>query len=163
MIRLVTACPPRRSSRERGARSARSTRRRRRRRTGFPTRATVDVDTEKKESRSDEILDKLDKELIGLKPVKQRIREVADLLVVDRLRQKFGIESTRPTLHMSFTGSPGTGKTTVAWRMAELLDLAKGHLVDVTRDDWSASTSATPPPRPKLKRAMGLLPVPPGE
>ena len=81
---------------------------------------TIDVEAEKKESSSDEILDKLDKELIGLKPVKQRIREVADLLVVDRLRQKFGIQSTRPTLHMSFTGSPGTGKTTVAWRMAEL-------------------------------------------
>ncbi len=97
------------------------------------------MDAEKKEANSDEILDRLDRELVGLAPVKTRIREIADLLVVDRLRQKFGIESTRPTLHMSFTGSPGTGKTTVALRMAELLNrmgyLAKGHLVNVTRDD----------------------------
>ena len=73
--------------------------------------------------------------------------------MVDRLRQKFGIESTRPTLHTSFTGSPGTGKTTVAWRMAELLDkmgyLAKGHLVNVTRDDLVGQYIGHTAPRPK--------------
>jgi probable Rubsico expression protein CbbX len=127
----------------------------------LPDDATVDVAAEKKESSSDEILDKLDKELIGLKPVKQRIREISDLLVVDRLRNKFGIESTRPTLHMSFTGSPGTGKTTVAWRMAELLNrmgyLAKGHLVNVTRDDLVGQYIGHTAPKTKevLKRAFG--------
>jgi probable Rubsico expression protein CbbX len=127
----------------------------------LPDDATVDVEAEKKESNSDEILDKLDKELVGLKPVKQRIREISDLLVVDRLRNKFGIESTRPTLHMSFTGSPGTGKTTVAWRMAELLNrmgyLAKGHLVNVTRDDLVGQYIGHTAPKTKevLKRAMG--------
>ena len=127
----------------------------------LPDDATVDVEAEKKESSSDEILDKLDRELVGLKPVKQRVREIADLLVVDRLRNKFGIESTRPTLHMSFTGSPGTGKTTVAWRMAELLNkmgyLAKGHLVNVTRDDLVGQYIGHTAPKTKevLKRAMG--------
>ena len=127
----------------------------------LPDDATVDVEAEKKESSSDEILDKLDRELVGLKPVKQRIREIADLLVVDRLRNKFGIESTRPTLHMSFTGSPGTGKTTVAWRMAELLNrmgyLAKGHLVNVTRDDLVGQYIGHTAPKTKevLKRAFG--------
>jgi probable Rubsico expression protein CbbX len=127
----------------------------------LPDDATVDVEAEKKESNSDEILDRLDKELVGLKPVKQRIREISDLLVVDRLRNKFGIESTRPTLHMSFTGSPGTGKTTVAWRMAELLNrmgyLAKGHLVNVTRDDLVGQYIGHTAPKTKevLKRAMG--------
>ncbi|HVF13177.1 MAG TPA: hypothetical protein VM942_01190, partial [Acidimicrobiales bacterium] len=78
----------------------------------LPDDALVDVEEERKKSNSDEVLDRLDRELVGLVPVKTRIKEIADLLVVDRLRQQFGIESTRPTLHMSFTGSPGTGKTT---------------------------------------------------
>ncbi len=121
----------------------------------------VDVEAEKKEANSDEILERLDTELVGLAPVKTRIREIADLLVVDRLRQKFGIESTRPTLHMSFTGSPGTGKTTVALRMAEMLNrmgyLAKGHLVSVTRDDLVGQYIGHTAPKTKevLKRAMG--------
>jgi probable Rubsico expression protein CbbX len=127
----------------------------------LPDDAVVDVEAEKKEANSDEILDRLDQELIGLAPVKNRIREIADLLVVDRLRQKFGIESTRPTLHMSFTGSPGTGKTTVALRMAEMLNrmgyLAKGHLVNVTRDDLVGQYIGHTAPKTKevLKRAMG--------
>jgi len=127
----------------------------------LPDDAVVDVEAEKREANSDEILERLDRELVGLAPVKQRIREIADLLVVDRLRQKFGIESTRPTLHMSFTGSPGTGKTTVAWRMAELLNrmgyLAKGHLVNVTRDDLVGQYIGHTAPKTKevLKRAMG--------
>jgi probable Rubsico expression protein CbbX len=127
----------------------------------LPDDAVVDVEAEKKEANSDEILDRLDRELVGLAPVKNRIREIADLLVVDRLRQKFGIESTRPTLHMSFTGSPGTGKTTVAWRMAEMLNrmgyLAKGHLVNVTRDDLVGQYIGHTAPKTKevLKRAMG--------
>ena len=123
--------------------------------------ALVDVEEERKKSNSDEVLERLDRELVGLMPVKTRIKEIADLLVVDRLRQKFGIESTRPTLHMSFTGSPGTGKTTVALRMAELLKnmgyLARGHLVNVTRDDLVGQYIGHTAPKTKevLKRAMG--------
>ncbi len=121
----------------------------------------IDVEAERKESDTDEILDRLDRELVGLVPVKTRIREIADLLVVDRMRRKFGINSSRPTLHMSFTGSPGTGKTTVAIRMAELLKslgyLGKGHLTQVTRDDLVGQYIGHTAPKTKevLKRAMG--------
>ena len=127
----------------------------------LPDDALVDVEEERKKSNSDEVLDRLDRELVGLVPVKTRIKEIADLLVVDRLRTQFGIESTRPTLHMSFTGSPGTGKTTVALRMAELLKnmgyLARGHLVNVTRDDLVGQYIGHTAPKTKevLKRAMG--------
>ncbi|MGH9189481.1 MAG: CbbX protein [Acidimicrobiales bacterium] len=123
--------------------------------------ALVDTEAERRDTNSDEVLDRLDRELMGLAPVKTRIREIADLLVVDRLRQRFGIGSTRPTLHMSFTGSPGTGKTTVALRMAELLNrmgyLARGHLVSVTRDDLVGQYIGHTAPKTKevLKRSMG--------
>ncbi len=84
-------------------------------------RCDRDVRAERQSTDSDDVLQRLERELVGLGPVKARIREIADLLVVDRRRRRFGIESSRPTLHMCFTGSPGTAKTTVALRMAELL------------------------------------------
>jgi probable Rubsico expression protein CbbX len=123
--------------------------------------ATVDVDEERRSTAIDEILDGLDRELVGLDPVKTRIREIAALLLIDRLRNRFGIESTRPTLHMCFTGGPGTGKTTVALRMAKLLKglgyLQKGHLVSVTRDEMVGQYIGHTAPKTKevLARAMG--------
>ncbi|HEV7756157.1 MAG TPA: CbbX protein, partial [Mycobacteriales bacterium] len=103
----------------------------------LPADAQVDLTEVRRETGIDEVLDSLDRELVGLSPVKERIREVAALLLVDRTRARFGIDSPTPNLHMSFTGSPGTGKTTVAIRMADLLHrlgyLRRGHLVSVTR------------------------------
>jgi probable Rubsico expression protein CbbX len=127
----------------------------------LPDDAKVDVSEEEAAVHTKEVLESLDREMIGLAPVKQRIREIGDLLLVDRLRRRFGIESTRPTLHMSFTGSPGTGKTTVALRMSKLLQrlgyLQKGHLVSVTRDDLVGQYIGHTAPKTKevLKRAMG--------
>ncbi|HUR17879.1 MAG TPA: CbbX protein [Acidimicrobiales bacterium] len=127
----------------------------------LPDDAVVDVASEEASVHTQEVLERLDRELVGLEPVKSRIREIGDLLLVDRLRRRFGIEATRPTLHMSFTGSPGTGKTTVALRMANLLHrlgyLAKGHLVTVTRDDLVGQYIGHTAPKTKevLKRAMG--------
>jgi probable Rubsico expression protein CbbX len=123
--------------------------------------AIVDLEEEVRGSQVWDVLDQLDRELVGLVPVKTRIREVASLLLVDRLRRGFGLDSERPTLHMCFTGSPGTGKTTVAVRMANLLHrlgyLAKGHLVAVTRDDLVGQYigHTAPKTREVLKRAMG--------
>jgi probable Rubsico expression protein CbbX len=127
----------------------------------LPEGAQVDLTEVRRETGIDEVLDSLDRELVGLSPVKQRIREVAALLLVDRTRARFGIESPTPNLHMSFTGSPGTGKTTVAIRMADLLHrlgyLRRGHLVSVTRDDLVGQYVGHTAPKTKevIKRAMG--------
>ena len=108
-----------------------------------------------------DILSELDNSLIGLEPVKNRIKETASLLLVDKAREKLGLVSESPTLHMSFSGNPGTGKTTVALKIADLLHrlgyVRKGHLVSVTRDDLVGQYIGHTAPKTKevLKKAMG--------
>ena len=107
------------------------------------------------------ILNLLDEELVGLAPVKSRIREIAALLLIDKLRRNLGISSANPGLHMSFTGSPGTGKTTVGLKMSDILYklgyIKKGHLLTVTRDDLVGQYIGHTAPKTKevLKKAMG--------
>ena len=107
------------------------------------------------------ILNLFDEELVGLAPVKSRIREIAALLLIDKLRKSLGITSVNPGLHMSFTGSPGTGKTTVGLRMSDILYklgyIKKGHLLTVTRDDLVGQYIGHTAPKTKevLKKAMG--------
>nr|YP_009296422.1 putative rubisco expression protein [Thorea hispida]AOM65357.1 putative rubisco expression protein [Thorea hispida]ARX95918.1 putative rubisco expression protein [Thorea hispida] len=127
----------------------------------FTDDTLVNLQEEYKKTQIQEVLNELNQELIGLVPVKTRIREIAALLLIDRLRYSLGLLSGHPGLHMSFTGSPGTGKTTVAMKMADILHrlgyIKKGHLMTVTRDDLVGQYIGHTAPKTKevLKQAMG--------
>jgi probable Rubsico expression protein CbbX len=126
-----------------------------------PGQTTPDARATLEDSRVHDVLDELDRELVALSPVKTRIREIAALLVIDRLRENMGLSAERPSLHMCFTGNPGTGKTTVALRVAEILHrlgyIETARVVSVTRDDLVGQYVGHTAPKTKeiLKRASG--------
>jgi len=155
-LRVVAASPEPRGRQRQAARQ-----RKNRATELLPAEALVTLAEERRAAGVDEVLAGLDRDLIGLVPIKHKVEEIAALLLVDRARLKFGLSAPRPNLHMCFTGPPGTGKTTMALRMADLLHrlgyLEKGHLVHAMRDDLVGEFVGQTAPRTKrvLERAMG--------
>ncbi len=133
----------------------------RRRNESLQPDATVTLAGERRAAGIDDLFVALDSELIGLVPVKKKVEEIGSLLLVDQARQRFGLSASRPNLHMCFTGAPGTGKTTVALMLGDLLHrlgyLEKGHLVHAMRDDLVGEYIGHTAPKTKqvLERAMG--------
>jgi probable Rubsico expression protein CbbX len=129
--------------------------------TSADSEAHFDLRKEAEAAGITDTLQQLERELIGLKPVKNRVRQIASLLLIERIRQRAGLASAPPTLHMSFTGHPGTGKTTVALRMAKILHglgfVRRGQVISVTRDDLVGQYIGHTAPKTKeiLKKAMG--------
>jgi probable Rubsico expression protein CbbX len=127
----------------------------------LPPDATVTFAAERRAADIDEVFEALDNDLVGLVPVKKKVQEIASLLLVDGVRRRFGLTAPRPNMHMCFTGPPGTGKTTVALRMAEMLHrlgfLEQGHLVHAMRNDLVGEYIGQTAPKTKrvLDRAMG--------
>jgi probable Rubsico expression protein CbbX len=160
--RRISGNPTRRPAARSAARTkpGRSGRTRRRNETMQPD-ATITLADERRAAHIDDLFIELDLELVGLVPVKKKVAEIGSLLLVDRARQRFGLSASRPNLHMCFTGAPGTGKTTVALTMADLLRrlgyLQKGHLVHAMRDDLVGEYIGQTAPKTKqvLERAMG--------
>jgi probable Rubsico expression protein CbbX len=134
---------------------------RRRKQTVLPEDSTVTLSAARAAAGIDQVFENLERELIGLVPVKDRVREIGSLLLVDQVRQQFGLLAPRPNLHMCFTGAPGTGKTTVALRMAEMLHrlgyLSGGQLVHAMRNDLVGEFIGQTAPKTKkvLESAMG--------
>jgi probable Rubsico expression protein CbbX len=134
---------------------------RRRKQTVLPDDSTVTLSAARAAAGIDQVFENLERELIGLVPVKDRVREIGSLLLVDQVRQQFGLLAPRPNLHMCFTGAPGTGKTTVALRMAEMLHrlgyLSGGQLVHAMRNDLVGEFIGQTAPKTKkvLESAMG--------
>jgi probable Rubsico expression protein CbbX len=160
--RRISGNPTRRPAARSAARTkpGRSGRTRRRNETMQPD-ATITLADERRAAHIDDLFIELDLELVGLVPVTKKVAEIGSLLLVDRARQRFGLSASRPNLHMCFTGAPGTGKTTVALTMADLLRrlgyLQKGHLVHAMRDDLVGEYIGQTAPKTKqvLERAMG--------
>lgn len=109
----------------------------------------------------EKVLGTLDAELVGLENVKGRVREISSVLLFDRIREIQELPTLNSSLHMAFTGRPGTGKTSVAAKIALVLRnlgyLTIGHITNVTREDLVGQYvgHTAPKTREQLQKARG--------